>query len=155
MSTLNRGVAVSGLISALQTIDGTGTFTYDLSGSGQVVEGRTVGPPKSSAEIKPRGWVWSSRRTESSRDRAIGADLSHYGQRMEITAVIFARHVRDSTGATEGANLEADIVKALHADRNLGGAVIDLEVDSEVIASADLLGWVCVFADVRVYWRRL
>ena len=152
----NRNTIASAMTSVLQTIDGTGLFTYNLSGTGQVEQLDLDGPPIS--RVRPYVAFYLGPRQDI-RNGA-GADLSQYGQTMSVDLVGVV-----SGGATPGAavqaanNLEADIIRALHASRTLGSAAVhDLSVSTEIVTGPEVDGRqrdAYVAMTVELFWARI
>jgi hypothetical protein len=83
MSPTNRNTIASALSSVLSGIDGTGLYTYDLSGTGQVEQLDLDGPPVS--RVRPYVAYHLGPRQDIRGGQ--GADLSSYGQTLTVDVV--------------------------------------------------------------------
>ena len=152
----NRNTIASALTTILQGIDGTGSYTYDLSGAGQVEQIDLAGPPVS--RVRPYVAYYLGARQDI-RGGA-GADLSQYGQTMTVDLVGVVTGGTDPCAAVQAANnMEADILRALHASRNLGAAAVhDLSVSTEVVTGPEVDGRqrdAYVAMTVELFWSRV
>jgi hypothetical protein len=152
----NRNTIASALTTILQNIDGTGSYTYDLSGAGQVEQIDLAGPPVS--RVRPYVAYYLGARQDI-RGGA-GADLSQYGQTMTVDLVGVVTGGTDPGAAVQAANnMEADIIRALHASRNLGAAAVhDLSVSTEVVTGPEVDGRqrdAYVAMTVELFWSRV
>ena len=152
----NRNTIASALTTILQGIDGTGSYTYDLSGAGQVEQIDLAGPPVS--RVRPYVAFYLGARQDI-RGGA-GADLSQYGQTMTVDLVGVVTGGTDPGAAVQAANnMEADIIRALHASRNLGAAAVhDLSVSTEVVTGPEVDGRqrdAYVAMTVELFWSRV
>ena len=152
----NRNTIASALTTILQGIDGTGSYTYDLSGTGQVEQIDLAGPPVS--RVRPYVAYYLGARQDI-RGGA-GADLSQYGQTMTVDLVGVVTGGTDPGAAVQAANdMEADIIRALHASRNLGAAAVhDLSVSTEVVTGPEVDGRqrdAYVAMTVELFWSRV
>jgi hypothetical protein len=152
----NRNTIASALTTILQGIDGTGSYTYDLSGAGQVEQIDLAGPPVS--RVRPYVAYYLGARQDI-RGGA-GADLSQYGQTMTVDLVGVVTGGTDPGAAVQAANnMEADIIRALHASRNLGAAAVhDLSVSTEVVTGPEVDGRqrdAYVAMTVELFWSRV
>lgn len=131
MSSTLRAVQ-SALVSAFQAIDGTGTFTHNLSATGVV----QVGVPTLGDGPVPGLWVHFQ-----SMDGARDADLGAY--RRTVTFLVEGR-VAASSGTLQeqsaiAMDLLSDLLQALEADPTLGGLVQDIETSGAAVVG-DLAG---------------
>lgn len=152
----NRNTIASALTTILQGINGTGSYTYDLSGTGQVEQIDLAGPPVS--RVRPYVAYYLGARQDI-RGGA-GADLSQYGQTMTVDLVGVVTGGTDPGAAVQAANdMEADIIRALHASRNLGAAAVhDLSVSTEVVTGPEVDGRqrdAYVAMTVELFWSRV
>lgn len=152
----NRNTIASALSSVLAGIDGTGLYTYDLSGTGQVEQLDLDGPPVS--RVRPYVAYHLGPRQDIRTGQ--GADLSQYGQTLTVDVVGVVTGGADPAAAVTAANnLEADIIRALHASRNLGAAQVhDLQVSTEVVTGPEVDGRqrdAYVAMTIELYWSRV
>ena len=152
----NRNPIASAMTTVLQGIDGTGSYTYDLSGTGQIEQLDLDGPPIS--RVRPYVAFYLGARQDI-RGGA-GADLSQYGQTMTVDLVGVVTGGSDPGAAGQAANnLEADIIRALHGSRNLGAAAVhDLSVSTEVVTGPEVDGRqrdAYVAMTVELFWARI
>lgn len=152
----NRNTIASAMASVLQGIDGSGSYTYDLSAAGQVEQLDLAGPPVS----RKRPYVAFHLGPRQDLRGGATADLSQYGQTMSVDLVgVVTGGV--STGAAVAAanNLEADLIAALHASRTLGAAkVYDLSVNTEIVTGSEVDGRqrdAYVAMTVELFWARI
>ena len=155
-SPTNRNTIASALSSVLSGIDGTGLYTYDLSGTGQVEQLDLDGPPVS--RVRPYVAFHLGPRQDIRGGQ--GADLSSYGQTLAVDVVGVVSGGVDPAEAVEAANnLEADIIRALHASRNLGAAQVhDLTVSTEVVTGPEVDGRqrdAYVAMTIELFWSRM
>ena len=152
----NRNTIATAMTAVLRGIYGTGSYTYDLSGTGQVEQPALDGPPIS--RVRPYVAYYLGARQDI-RGGA-GADLSQYGQTMTVDLVGVVTGGSDPGAAVHAANnLEADIIRALHASRNLGAAAVhDLSVSTEVVTGPEVDGRqrdAYVAMAVELFWARI
>jgi len=155
-SPTNRNTIASALSSVLAGIDGTRLYSYDLSGTGQVEQLDLDGPPVS--RVRPYVAYHLGPRQDIRGGQ--GADLSQYGQTLTVDVVGVVTGGADPAAAVEAANnLEADIIRALHASRNLGAAQVhDLTVSTEVVTGPEVDGRqrdAYVAMTVELFWSRV
>ena len=151
----NRNTIASAMTTVLQGIDGTGSYTYDLSGTGQVEQLDLAGPPVS--RVRPYVAYYLGPRQDI-RNGA-GADLSQYGQTLTVDLVaVVTGGAAPSAAVTAANNMEADIIRALHGSRNLGAAAVhDLTVSTEVVTGPEVDGRerdAYVAMTVELFWAR-
>lgn len=130
---------------ALGAVDGTGGYTYDLSGSNAVV--LFDGPPRSPPFVN-----LSAARGVSAEH---GLSLGDYKRTM-VVEVFGCVSGSDTPGdrGLDALDLADDITAALEADRSLGGLAVDLTVRlvgvAGMVERAPGLG-ACAL-EVEIYW---
>lgn len=152
----NRNTIASAMTTILQGIDGTGDYTYNLSGPGQVQQVDLNGPPLS--KVRPYVAFYLGARQDIRNGP--GADLSQYGQTLAVDLVgVVSGGIDPDAAVSAGNDLEADIIAALHGSRNLGAAAVhDLTVSTEVVTGPEPDGRardVYVVMSVELFWARL
>ncbi len=134
----NRNTIASALTTVLQGIDGSGAYSFDLSGAGQVEQLDLAGPPIS--RVRP----YLAFHLGPRQDLRAGADadLSQYGQAMTVDLLAVVSGGTDPGDAVQAANnMEADILRALHGSRTLGSAAVyDLAVNTEIVTGPEVDG---------------
>ena len=103
---------------ALHTIDGTGSFTYDLSGTDSVAYGIQLFP-----DIVPRVQIASLSETSTH-----GIPLGFYERTASISLFGYVGADSDEAGSRllNATDLLNDMMLAIEADRTLGGLVLDV-----------------------------
>lgn len=152
----NRNAIASGLTSVLQGIDGTGSYTFNLSADGQVQQLDLAGPPV--AKVRP--YLAFHLGPRQDLRGGADADLSQYGQTMSVDLVaVVSGGVSPAAAVTAANNMEADILRALHGSRTLGSAQIyDLAVTTEIVTGPEVDGrsrdaYVAMTLDL--FWARI
>jgi hypothetical protein len=134
--------ATAALVTAIQSIDGTGSYTYDLSGADRVVVASQVEWTQ-----LPQVLVW----VESVREEA--------GYELTRTKVVMTVHLIGIVGAANdtGADrlyaafdLLQDMKLALRADRRFGEAIIIQDHEGAVMIADDEGGDLYGIADLTV-----
>lgn len=142
--------AVMGAVkTALATVNGSGSYTYDLSATDRV----KIGRPSLTESLVPCVWV-SIGQLESDH----GPQLGRYTRRLAID--LEGRVALDGGNTAEERELEAmdlldDVCIALETDRTLGGRVLDLIVEGTTVGAGATANSqpARVFAQVVVYWH--
>jgi len=155
MTTVNRNTIATALDGVLSAINGSGSYTYDLSGTGQVEQLDLAGPPLS--RVRPYVAYYLGPRQDI-RGGA-GSDLAQYGQTLTIDLLgVVTGGASPAAAVTAANNLEADIVLALHGARNLGAAAVhDLTVSTEIVTGPEVDGRsrdAYVAMTVELFWSR-
>jgi len=155
MTTTNRNTIASALSTVLSGINGSGSYTYDLSGTGQVEQLDLAGPPIS--RVRPYVAFYLGGRQDVRGGQ--GADLSQYGQTLSIDLLgVVTGGSQPGTAVAAANNLEADIILALHSSRNLGAAAVhDLSVDTEIVTGPEVDGRsrdAYVAMTLQLFWSR-
>lgn len=147
MSSQTRAV-MGATKAALQGINGSGNYTYDLSATDRV----RIGRPSLAEGLSPCVWI-----AVGQLDSEHGPTLGRY--RRTLTIDLEGRVPLDSGNTTEERELEAidlldDISVALESDRTLGGRVLDLIVQGTVVGAGTTANNqpARVLAQVVVYW---
>ena len=106
-------------------VNGSGSFTSDLPGSDQVVIGESFAPGRiPCAYIYPNGVTTT---------QAAGTTvLTRYDRTMsvQVEAWCAATSSAPGTALLDALDLQDDIMRALEADRSLGGNVRDIEISA-------------------------
>ena len=139
------------IVTLLSTaIDGTGAYTYDLTGTGAVVNGA---PPETAVNA-PIVYVWSER-----ANTAPGPEIGDYDVTQQINLMGFVAGLSDSaTGrVTAAERLGYDLFLAFRSDRSLSGSVNDVQfigwesLDGQQYGNGLKFGVVFARVDVRFY----
>ncbi len=122
----------------LQAIDGSGSYTFDLSGAGQSEQLDLAGPPVT----RVRPYVAFHLGARQDLRGGADADLSQYGQTMSVDLLAVVSGGTSPESAVQAANnMEADILRALHGSRTLGSAAVyDLAVSTEIVTGSEVDG---------------
>lgn len=152
----NRNTIASALTTLLQGIDGSGDYTYDLSGDGQVEQLAPNGPPIT----RKRPYVAFHMGSRQDLRSGADADLSQYGQAMSIDLVaVVSGGLSPATAVAAANDMEADILLALHGSRTLGAAkVYDLAVLTEIVTGSAVDGRArdaYVAMTLELFWARI
>jgi len=152
----NRGTIATALTAVLQSIDGTGSYTHNLSGADQVEQLDLNGPPVSRVRPYVAFFLGSRQDIRGGAD----ADLSQYGQTMSVDLLAVVSGGTSPSSAVQAAqDMEADILLALHGSRTLGSAkVFDLAVNTDIVTGSEVDGrnrdaYVAVTIDL--FWARV
>ena len=134
----NRNTIASALTTVLQAIDGSGSYTFDLSGAGQIEQLDLAGPPVT----RVRPYVAFHLGARQDLRGGADADLSQYGQTMSVDLLAVVSGGTSPESAVQAANnMEADILRALHGSRTLGSAAVyDLAVSTEIVTGSEVDG---------------
>ena len=113
----------------LANINGAGVYTTDISGTGRVVQGRYTSPPVT----PPCAVVWVD-----SVETAQHVELGVYRREFNMTIVGLVEATSDDelTLTTAAMDLMDDILRAIEADRSLGGSVYDVIMSATSFAGA-------------------
>jgi hypothetical protein len=133
---------------AIQTANGSGVYTHDLSATGTVVRGAVLDPPASSVAVGV--YVQSVATTP-------GARLGYFERTMTVGIHGWASH--DGTeGDSEdtASDLLDDILRTLESDRSLGSRVRDLTASGVPFSGTTLGidGWAMVAIDLEINWSQ-
>lgn len=114
MATSNVGNAIAQVVSAIQAVDGTGTYTYDLSGDNTVHLGYMATPPADK-------FVMISDITGA--EGVEGNTLDAYTHTWSMTVIGYVEASTDTYLARvqAAADLYHDVIRGLSVDRTLGG----------------------------------
>ena len=114
-------------------VNGSGSYTADLSGSDRVVIGETFAPHRlPGCYIYPNGI-----NTSQAAGRTV---LTRYDRTMsvQIEAWTAATSSAPGTALLDALDLQDDIMRALESDRSLGGNVRDLEISASAFDGHEL-----------------
>lgn len=141
MSASTTRAVLTALKSALQGIDGTGSYTYDLSGTDSVVLGEVADAFK-----VPQVLLFVDNLTVEP------FELPTERMRLTVRAVGFVGAASDSAEARllAAADLQQDIFLATRADRSLGATVIDVRREAGVYQYQAETGDLFGVADVTI-----
>lgn len=108
--------------SALETPNGSGVYTHDLSDGDRVVYGAEVDPARV-PRVNIFDIAWSSEH---------GARLGYFERTAEVACIGYVGATSDSNGSRflAAADLLNDMCRALESDRTLGGEVRDVIIVS-------------------------
>ncbi len=147
MSSQTRGV-LGAVKTALQTINGAGSYTYDLSATDKV----KLGTPNMDGSLYPCAWIGAPElRSEH------GPQLGRY--RRTLTIPIWGMAAATSSSTEErglvASDLLDDIAVALETDRTLGSRVLDIIVQGATFDGDEvgIPGVGLAVAVVEVYWH--
>ena len=134
----NRNTIASALTTVLQAIDGSGSYSFDLSGAGQIEQLDLAGPPVT----RVRPYLAFHLGARQDLRGGADADLSQYGQTMSVDLLAVVSGGTSPESAVQAANnMEADILRALHGSRTLGSAAVyDLAVSTEIVTGSEVDG---------------
>ena len=107
---------------AIETVNGSGVYTHNLSDGDRVVYGAEVDPARV-PRVNIFDVAWSATH---------GARLGYYERVSNVSIIGYVGAADDSNGARllAAADLLNDICRALESDRTLGGEVRDLIINS-------------------------
>ena len=112
----------------ISNVNGSGSYTADLSGSDQVVIGESFAPHRlPGCYIYPDGIT-----TAQTAGRTV---LSRYDRTMSVQIEAWTAATSSAPGT---ALLQDDIMRALESDRSLGGNVRDLEISASAFDGGEL-----------------
>ncbi len=109
------------IVTLLSTVvDGTGTYTYDLTGTGAVVNGA----PPDSPMVAPVVYVWAEQSLTPQ-----GPELGDYENQQQITLMGFVPGIDDTPAGrvTAAERLGYDLFLAFRSDRSLSATVNDCQ----------------------------
>lgn len=139
---------INQLVLAISAVNGSDGYTYDLSGTGQIVVGEGI--PRDGTDTMV---ALTAAELSSPDDPVLGA----YTRRLSVPFI--AR--TPTADATPGSRLRAaldladDIAEALEADRSLNGLVLDLRVEVESVDGDEFgaSGMAFVVGLITCYWQ--
>jgi len=117
----------------IATVNGSGSYTADLSGSDQCVIGESFAPHRlPGCYIYPDGIT-----TAQTGGRTV---LTRYDRTMsvQIEAWTAATSSAPGTALLDALDLQDDIMRALESDRTLGGNVRDVEISASAFDGFEL-----------------
>jgi hypothetical protein len=122
--------ALQGLVTALATINGTGSYTYDLSSSDRVIVGMVDIPPQFPCVMLA---------TVTAGRGETGNTLEAFTHEWTVDLVGFVSS-STSTAAERwyaAANLHADVLRMIKLNRTLGGTCRDVTPGAEWISGSE------------------
>lgn len=129
---------VDQVVANLQTINGSsGGYTYDLSGSDQVIVGDQFNPIRLPCAYVFVGGV------DTVQEPGVTV-LTQYDRTMTLNIIGFVNATNDSPGELmlRALDFQSDVMKCLESDRSLGngGSVLcdDLEISGRTFRGSDL-----------------
>ena len=129
---------VDQVVDNLQTINGSsGGYTFDLSGTDQVIIGDQFNPIRLPCAYVFVGGV------DTTQDAGITV-LTQYDRKMTINIIGFVNAANDNPGELmlRSLDFQSDVMKCLESDRSLGngGTVLcdDLEINGRTFRGSDL-----------------
>lgn len=136
------------VVTQLQTANGSGVYTHDLSATGTVVRGAVLDPPQSLASV---GVYLQNLNSEP------GARLGYWSRTALVGIHGWVAHDGTEGDAEDvAADLLDDISRALEADRTLSAQVRDIIVSGTAFAgnTYGLGGWAVAAVDLQVTWSQ-
>lgn len=117
----------------IANVNGSGSYTHDLSGSDQVVIGEAFSPHR-----LPGAYVYvNGIKTQQTARRTV---LTRYDRQMEIQIEAWCAATNSSAGTTilDALDLTDDIMRALETDRTLSNNVRDIEIEASAYDGQEL-----------------
>ena len=117
----------------IQNVNGSGSYSYDLSSSDRVVFGDRFAP-----ELLPCAYInLIDITTAQDAGRTV---LTRYDRTMQIQIEAWTAVTSSTAGQSilEGCDLMDDIMRALEADRSLDGNVRDIELSASSLDGQEL-----------------
>lgn len=141
--------AVVGAVkSALQAMNGTGAYTYDLSGTSRV----RIGVPDLTSSFYPRAYVALDNLVSTH-----GPQLGRYKRTALINVWAFCASTSSDTEerGLVATDLLDEICTALETDRTLGMRVLDIIIQGATFDGDEegIPGAAVAVAQVEVYWH--
>lgn len=117
----------------IQNVNGSGSYTFDLSGADQVVLGESFQPHR-----VPGCYVYFL--NVSTAQTAGTTALTRYDRTMtcQIEGWVAAENSTPGNAALEAVDLMDDIMRALEADRSLDNNVRDIEISASSLDGQEL-----------------
>lgn len=117
----------------IQNVNGSGSYTFDLSGADQVVLGESFQPHR-----VPGCYVYFL--NVSTAQTAAVTVLTRYDRTMtcQIEGWVAAENSTPGNAALEAVDLMDDIMRALEADRSLDSNVRDIEISASSLDGQEL-----------------
>jgi hypothetical protein len=117
----------------IQNVNGSGSYTFDLSGADQVVLGESFQPHR-----VPGCYVYFL--NVSTAQTAGTTVLTRYDRTMtcQIEGWVAAENSTPGNAALEAVDLMDDIMRALEADRSLDNNVRDIEISASSLDGQEL-----------------
>jgi hypothetical protein len=132
----------------LKTINGSGSYTYDVSGDDQVVIGDTF-----ASHRIPGVYIFANGvSTSQTAGRTV---LSRYDREMKIQLEAWTASTSSTPGVAllDAMDLQDDIMRALEGDRSIGGNARDVEIEATAYDGAELdrpgLGMAVLLVTIR------
>ena len=117
----------------LANVNGSGSYTHDLSGADQIVIGEAFSPHR-----LPGAYVYvNGVKTTQTAGRTA---LRRFDRQMDIQIEAWCAATNASPGTTilDALDLQDDIMRAIEADRSLGNNVRDVEVEATAYDGQEL-----------------
>ena len=117
----------------IQNVNGSGSYTFNLSGADQVVLGESFQPHR-----VPGCYVYFL--NVSTAQTGGTTRLNAYDRTMtcQVEGWVAAENSTPGNAALEAVDLMDDIMRALEADRSLGGNVRDIEISASSLDGQEL-----------------
>jgi hypothetical protein len=112
--------------SQIEAVNGTGTYTFDLSGSDQVLLGATMIPDR-----LPSAYIYAlSLSSQITPGRTV---LRNYDRTFQVQIEAWVNATSDAVGEQmlRALDMQDDILKAIESDRSLGGEVDDVILNAQ------------------------
>ena len=132
----------------LQNIDGGSSYTFNVSGSDQVVIGQTF-----ASHRVPGGYLFTNGTT--TKQEAGRTVLTRYDREMkvQIEAWVPSTSAAAGTALLDALDMQDYIFRAIESDRSLGGNVRDVELEATTYEGAEMdrpgLGMVVCLLTIR------
>lgn len=132
----------------LQNIDGGSSYTFNVSGSDQVVIGQTF-----ASHRVPGVYLFTNGTT--TKQEAGRTVLTRYDREMkvQIEAWVPSTSAAAGTALLDALDMQDDIFRAIESDRSLGGNVRDVELEGSTYEGAEMdrpgLGMVVCILTIR------
>ena len=117
----------------IQNCNGSGSYTYDLSGSDQVCIGESFAPTR-----VPGVYIFANGvTTAQTAGRTV---LTRYDREMkiQIEAWVGATSAAPGIALLDAMDLQDDIMRALESDRSLDGNARDVEIEATAYDGAEM-----------------
>lgn len=139
----------------LASIDGSGSFSIDLSGSNAISEERYS---RSATSQIPRAYLTPGSPATTYRSNAGYNDLSSYGARARFDLVLIVERANTSDGARVRAAEAAmnDVLSVIESDRDLQNSALETELTMNIVQGSELgsLTYGIVYGVIEVSFLR-
>ncbi len=136
----------------IQNVNGSGSYTFNLSGTDQVVLGESFQPHR-----VPGCYVYFLNVTTAQTPGTTRLTAYDRTMNVQVEGWCAAENSTPGNAALEAVDLMDDIMRALEADRSLGGSARDIEISASSLDGQELdrpgLG-MCILSVVVRYTER-